>query len=242
VNSKHRNRFGRLANRYVLLAAASSLAIGGVLLISSNNEQPPVQAATATNTPAPSSTSSFTDVPVPSPPVTAAPLPEKTFNKSSVEVTAQPAAAAPILSPSTLSIPSLGVTAPIVPGDANGGSMILPISSKVAEYSSAAPLTATKGSTVIAGHVNFADGSAGALGPLYKITQGAAIYATDVNGKTHEYKVTAMNVLSKQSLPYDIFRTAGSRQLVLVTCGGTIEKVNGVYVYTHNLVVTAEPV
>lgn len=173
----------------------------------------------------------------------AAPLPEKTFTESDKDAYTPPTEAASIaLAPMSLSIPSVGISTSIVSGGENNGSMILPESSKVAIYTAAAPLTAEKGSTVIAGHVNFADGSAGALGPLHKIAKGAPVYATDAEGNVRKYKVTSMSVLNKQALPTNIFRTAGDRQLVVVTCGGGVEKVNGVYVYTHNLVVTADPV
>lgn len=143
---------------------------------------------------------------------------------------------------STLNIPSVGISAPIVSGGQNAGGMILPESSKVAEFIGAAALTSPKGSTVIAGHVNFADGSAGALGPLYEVQIGAPVYATDASGAVHEYKVVSSTVLSKQGLPSNLFRTSGSKQLVLVTCGGELEMVNGALAYTHNQVVTAEPV
>jgi LPXTG-site transpeptidase (sortase) family protein len=173
----------------------------------------------------------------------AAPLPEKTFTEADKDVYAPPTDAASIaLTPMSLSIPSVGISTSIVSGGESNGSMILPESSKVAIYTAAAPLTADKGSTVIAGHVNFADGSAGALGPLHNISKGAPVYATDGEGNVRKYKVTSMSVLNKQALIKNIFRTAGDRQLVVVTCGGDVEKVNGVYVYTHNLVVTADPV
>lgn len=210
-------------------------------MIASASQQSPVPSAVETMIPVPSTTAASPSS-APSIPVTA-PFPTKTFNKASNDAYVPPAKTAPAsLGPSTLSIPSLGVSASIVSGGAKDGGMVLPESSKVAEYTAAAPLASDKGSTVIAGHVNFADGSAGALGPLYKITKGTPVYATEANGTVHEYKVTSLSVLSKQALPYDIFRTAGSRQLVLVTCGGDIENVNGVPAYTHNLVVTAEPV
>lgn len=189
-------------------------------------------AVTATSTPAASSEREV-----------AAPLPEKTFDKSAKDSYSPPVSAAPVsLRPSSLSIPSVGINADVVSGGAKDGRMVLPESSKTAEYTGASPLTDTEGSTVIAGHVNFEDGTPGALGTLHKIEKGAPVYATDSKGKVHKYRVVAMDVLKKQALPYSIFRTSGDRQLVIVTCGGDIETVNGVPVYANNLVVTAEPV
>lgn len=144
--------------------------------------------------------------------------------------------------PSTLYIPSVGISAPIVEGGADGGEMVLPESSKVAQYTEAAPLEAEDGSTVIAGHVNFTDGSWGALGPLHQVREGDPVYVTDSEGEVRQYVVSRMSVLHKESLPYQIFRTEGERQLVVVTCGGDVEKVGGEWVYTQNLVVYAMPV
>lgn len=221
-----------------LLAGVLCLVVSGVLVVGSMSQQGSQASPTDSSgtvpiaTPDPTSERTF-----------AAPLPEKSFTAADEDTYAPPTEVASVaLAPMSLSIPSVGISTSIVSTGEKNGSMVLPESSKVAIYSAAAPLTADKGSTVIAGHVNFADGSDGALGPLHKISKGAPVYATDADGTVHKYKVTAMSVLSKQALPTNIFRTAGSRQIVVVTCGGDIEKVNGVYVYTHNLVVTAEPV
>lgn len=172
-----------------------------------------------------------------------APLPEQTFDKGAADSYKPPTQPVSVsLKPSSFSVPSLNIKAEIVPGSSEDGAIVLPESSKVAEYTEASPITAVDGSTVIAGHVNFADGSAGALEPLHNITKGTPVYATDASGKVHKFKVTKLDVLEKQALPFDIFRTSGARQLVIVTCGGTVERVNGVLAYTHNVVVTAEPV
>lgn len=222
-----------------LIAGALCLAVGGVLFFN------PVGSSTASQN---AEAVSPATIPVATPDPTSersveVPLPKETFkptDKDTYTPPKEPVSVSP--APMSLSIPSVGINTTIVSGGEKNGSMVLPESSKVAVYTAAAPLKAEKGSTVIAGHVNFADGSDGALGPLRKVTKGAPVYATDADGTIRKYKVVAMDVLSKQALPTEIFRTAGNRQLVLVTCGGDIEKVNGVYVYTHNLVVTAEPV
>lgn len=150
-------------------------------------------------------------------------------------------ASTPVLSP-TLAMPSVGISASIVDGGAEGGQMVLPDSSMVAQYTGAAPIEADDGSTVIAGHVNFTDGSGGALGTLHQVQEGTPVYLTDSVGELHEYVVTEMLVLQKDSLPYEIFRTGGERQLVIVTCSGDLENVNGELVYTQNLVVYTKPV
>ena len=239
--------FKKFLRKTVILTVSFCLLVGGGILIAMALQQNQSSGAGA-QVPVPAgaplqplaAAPAATEAPIEQ---ASAPLPAETFDESAKDTyTPAPVATPRSLKASSLNIPSLGISTSIVNGDAKDGTMVLPESSKVAEYSGAAALTSDKGSTVIAGHVNFEDGSAGALGPLYKIVKGAPIYAADATGKVHAYKVTKLDVLDKQVLPTEIFRTAGDRQLVIVTCGGDIETVNGEQVYTHNLVVTAEPV
>lgn len=236
--------FKKLVRKVLILTVSFCLLVGGILLIAMTVQQQAQQTAPESAGVVPAqpvaAEPSITGAPLQQ---AAAPLPEVTFDESAKDAYKPSPVATPLsLKASSLNIPSLGISTSIVNGDAKDGSMVLPESSKVAQYSGAAALTSDKGSTVVAGHVNFANGSAGALGPLYKIVKGAPIYAADASGKVHAYKVTKLDVLEKQALPTEIFRTDGDKQLVIVTCGGDIETVNGVQVYTHNLVVTAEPV
>lgn len=232
--------FKKFYRKALILTVSFCLLVGGIFTIAIvlESQKPAFQLSDAAPQPVTDSSPSASTTPAPA----TAPLPDKTFDEKTKDAYTPAPVATPIsLKPSTLNIPSLGISASVVTGGEQDGNMVLPESSKVALYSGAAALTSDKGSTVIAGHVNFADGSAGALGPLYRIVKGAPIYASDAAGKVHTYKVTKLEILDKKALPDDIFRTSGDKQLVVVTCGGDIEKVNGVLAYTHNLVVTAEP-
>lgn len=149
----------------------------------------------------------------------------------------------PGMPPSTVAIPALGITASITESGIDAaGALILPTSDKATRYAGAAPLGAHEGSTVIAGHVNFADGSPGALAPLARITKGTPAYVTDATGTRHEYTVTTAETLIKTALPQELFAPHGPPQLVLITCGGPIENTDNTLGYTHNTVVTAVPV
>ncbi|MDO5867082.1 MULTISPECIES: class F sortase [Paenarthrobacter] len=152
-------------------------------------------------------------------------------------------AVAPDLPPQTVAIPSLRISAPITESGVDAdGALILPSSEKTTRYMGAAPIGAPKGSTVIAGHVNFPDGSPGALEPLARAAKGAPIYITDAGGTRYTYTVTSAETLIKTALPAALFDTSGPAQLVLITCGGPIENTgNGILGYTHNTVVTAVP-
>lgn len=148
----------------------------------------------------------------------------------------------PEMPPSTIAIPSLGITAPVTESDIDtSGALILPTSEKTTRYTGAAALGAAEGSTVIAGHVNFADGSPGALAPLAKIAKGTPVYLTDTTGTRHEYKANTAETLTKTGLPQELFSPAGPPQLVLITCGGPIDNTGSILEYTHNTVVTAAP-
>ncbi|MDK1358712.1 class F sortase [Arthrobacter sp. zg-Y1219] len=137
------------------------------------------------------------------------------------------------------------MTAPVTESDIDtSGALILPTSEKTTRYTgaaAAAALGATEGSTVIAGHVNFADGSPGALAPLAKIAKGTPVYLTDTTGTRHEYKANTAQTLTKTGLPQGLFAPVGPPQLVLITCGGPIDNTGSILEYTHNTVVTAAP-
>lgn len=152
-------------------------------------------------------------------------------------------AAGPELLPQTVAIPSLGISAPVLESGADAnGALILPSSDKTTRYTAAAAIGAPAGSTVVAGHVNFPDGSPGALEPLARAEKGAPVYITDASGTRHTYTVTSAETLIKTALPAALFDTSGPAQLVLITCGGPIENTgNGILGYTHNTVVTAVP-
>lgn len=154
--------------------------------------------------------------------------------------TAEPA---PTMPPFTVTVPSLGVSAPVTESDADAsGALILPTSDKTTRYIGAAAIGAPQGSTVVAGHVNFPDGSPGALAPIAGISKGAPVYISDSVGKQHAYTVVSAETLIKTELPTSLFATSGPPQLVLITCGGPIEDTgNGILGYTHNTVVTAVP-
>ena len=148
----------------------------------------------------------------------------------------------PEMPPSTIAIPALGITAPITESDIDvSGSLVLPTSDRTTRYTGAASLGASEGSTVIAGHVNFADGSPGALEPLAKITKGTPVYVTDAAGTRYEYKANTAQTLAKTGLPQELFAPVGPPQLVLITCGGPIDNTGSILEYTHNTVVTAAP-
>jgi LPXTG-site transpeptidase (sortase) family protein len=150
----------------------------------------------------------------------------------------------PVLGPMEISIPSIDIHAHIVDIGLGPGSnaMVIPTSDKVGHYTPAAPIGATKGSTLIAGHVNFADWSPGALWNLSKVAKGAHIYITNADGKEFTYKVTSARTILRQPLPDDTYAVDGAPQLVVVTCAGKPGTDGKVLNYDQNTIITASPI
>jgi sortase (surface protein transpeptidase) len=144
--------------------------------------------------------------------------------------------------PDLLSIPELGVTSTIVVSPLEGDRLVIPSSEYVGEYTESTPLIGTEGTTLLVGHVNFADGSPGALAPISSAKEGQLVKASDGTGKVHIYKVVDVSTYVKRALPEEVFATTGPRRLVLVTCGGPLVEVDGALAYSSNVVVTAVPV
>lgn len=154
----------------------------------------------------------------------------------------------PVIAPNVLAIPSVGLQVPLVHrgafrNESGQLQMSLPQSAFAAISTDAAPLKASSGNTVIAGHVNYG-GSLAPVAPMSLITKataGTKVFISDASGKIYAFAVTAV----EPNVPHaelaarkDFFSMSGPRLLKLVTCGGTTE--NGTY--THNVIVTAVPI
>lgn len=145
--------------------------------------------------------------------------------------------------PTRLSIPALHVTAPVrVVGVASDGQMQIPNDVRtVGWYRWSAPPGATRGATVLAGHVDSATQGLGSLFRLSTVTAGARIQLHTSNGATLRYRVVARQSYLKTVVPLaSIFSLTGRPRLVVVTCGGVFDaKARS---YESNIVVTAVPV
>lgn len=131
-----------------------------------------------------------------------------------------------------LTIPSVGLSMPLVPSGVSGGEMQLPASHAAGVLTSSSPTTAGAGTTTIAGHVNWTDGTYAPMSALYHTAPGDTVITDGV-----EWRVTRTYGVGQDELSdiVSLTDTAGTRKLILVTCKATE---NG---YTDNLVVEAEP-
>lgn len=150
----------------------------------------------------------------------------------------------PSLPPDTLSIPGVDLKVSLVDeGRDDSGYLVIPVSSKAARYTGSAAVCASKGSTLLAGHVNFTDGSLAPMASLVQVTKGMPLYVSDKSGATCRYKITSLESLAKTSLPADAFATEGSPLLRVVTCdlASPFVPIAGHAQFANNTVATAIP-
>lgn len=183
-----------------------------------------------------------------------APIPTRTYGpvvgagaRVSAPATAAPptstrAVVMPQLGPSTLSIPSLGTTAPLDVLGVKEGQLLLPEPERLTLFKDGSYPGDPQGTVLVAGHVNSSSLGRGALFHLVDIKEGATIWVTDATGRAHEYRVVGLQVLLKQALPRSLFSRQGGPELVVVTCGGDIIDTPEGRHYESNVIVTAVPV
>lgn len=147
-----------------------------------------------------------------------------------------------VLGPDQVSAPTVGLHLSLVNG-ARGtqGAIELPDPNLAAVYQDSAPLDASAGATVIAGHVNYPNASWAPMASITKLRAGDLIQASDSAGTIHNFSVTSLQLYPQQNLPAELFTVSGERVLHLVTCGGPLDTVDGQPAFTHNIVVTAVP-
>jgi hypothetical protein len=149
----------------------------------------------------------------------------------------------PGLPPDTLSIPGVDLTMGLVDeGQDKSGYLVVPESSKAARYTGAAPVCADKGSSLLAGHVNFPDGSLAPMASLVRVSKGMPLYVSDKAGVTCRYKITSLESLAKTSLA-DIVDADGPPTLRVITCdlASPFKPLDGETQFTNNTVATAIP-
>ena len=140
--------------------------------------------------------------------------------------------------PERISLPQLGVSAPVTPIRADHGSLTpRPDPRVVGWWSGGARPGSTVGSAIISGHT-IHDGG-GAFDNLEDLRVGATVVITTTSGRI-TYAASSVTNYPKQSLAgqaAQVFDQTRPGRLVLVTC----EDWNG-QTYLSNVVVTAQPI
>jgi LPXTG-site transpeptidase (sortase) family protein len=139
--------------------------------------------------------------------------------------------------PQRISLPQLGVSAPVVNISASQGTLTPPSDPRtVGWWSGGVQPGALRGSAVITGHTVHTGG--GAFDDLDKLQKGDQVVVATARGSLR-YRVTGITTYRKQALAThaeEVFDQGVPGRLVLITC----EDWNG-KIYLSNVVVIAEP-
>jgi sortase (surface protein transpeptidase) len=141
--------------------------------------------------------------------------------------------------PTTINIPSLKISAPIVavgldPGTNN---LQIPDIDHVGWYQ-LGPSPGQIGSAVLVGHV---DGNSrpGVFWHLGRLTPGDRITINYNGTSPRTFRVTGRQQVPKTQLPAELFSRAGPSRIALITCGGTFNTTTRHY--QDNVVIVATP-
>ena len=171
---------------------------------------------------------------------TPAPAPTAAVDVPIVDGTAPPARAA--IPPVRVRIADKGIDREVVPvGVEPGGFMELPPDPAIAGWYRFGPDPwSPDGNTVISAHIDAPDYPIGPFAELRDLATDAEVTVVAADGSTAAYVVASVTYYPKQELPTEaIFARAGTRALVLITCGGEFDSSTGRY--ADNVVVVATP-
>ncbi|MFI6766230.1 class F sortase [Streptomyces sp. NPDC050355] len=148
----------------------------------------------------------------------------------------------PRSAPSRVAIPSIGVSAPVLPlGLDEDGWIAAPPASdaQLAGWYKAAPSPGERGTAVLVGHVDSAGGPAVFYG-LGALEKGRTIRVTREDGRIAVFEVYGVRVFGKHGFPArKVYGDTGRPELRVLTCGGAYSAGSG---YTGNVVVFARMV
>lgn len=169
-----------------------------------------------------------------------APEPAQTFRAQGCDPVV--AGEVPRLAPGAVEIPDQGLLLSTVPS----ADLVLPEAPEGIFYTESAAVGSDAGNTVVAGHVDYADGELSPWGHLHQVQQCAVVYAADQEGEVTTYQVTDLYTVPQDELEAaGVFATDGEAHLVLVTCSGPSVEDAGpqfAFGYENNLVVEATEV
>lgn len=151
------------------------------------------------------------------------------------------ASPAPAAVPVRLEVDGRAAPVEVVPvGVEPTGALVVPDDPDVLGWWQSGPgVGAPAGSTVLVGHLDV-PGDLGVMRALAVLPVDTPVTLVDEQGAMATYRVAARRTFSKDDgLPTDLFRSDGSPQLVLVTCGGAFDSSTGHY--ADNVVVYAVP-
>jgi Sortase domain len=140
--------------------------------------------------------------------------------------------------PVWLTIPAIGVKAPVVNLGLNrNGTLQVPRTTTVVGWYTGSPRPGATGSAIIAGHVDSRSGP-GVFFWLRAMHRGERIYVRRADGTLAVFTVTAVKMYAKSQFPTAmVYGAVPDAELRLITCGGTFDYARGSYL--SNVVVYA---
>nr|WP_254711920.1 class F sortase [Streptomyces sp. TRM64462] len=150
--------------------------------------------------------------------------------------------AADAAGPRRIDIPSLGVSAPVVPRglDATGAVEAPPYErARTVGWYGAGTAPGARGAALLVGHVD-TETEPAVFSALGTVRPGAVVRVARADGTVAEFTVEDVRVSSRHA--FDAHRVYGAHdpdraELRLLTCGGTFDRASGTY--TANVVVSA---
>jgi len=124
--------------------------------------------------------------------------------------------------PTTLSIPSVGINAHVVPvGLTKSGNMNVPESFDHAGWYKYGPVPGRPGNAVIDGHLDNGKGQPGVFFNLAKVRIGDPVFILNKEGEKIQFRVTRMQLIDYDAPPIEeIFGETDGEHLNIVTCDG----------------------
>ncbi|MEG3627959.1 class F sortase [Streptomyces poriticola] len=141
--------------------------------------------------------------------------------------------------PDRVRIPAIQVDAPVMPVGLDADGWVdapPPEDPNLAGWFTAAVTPGEKGTAVVVGHVDNAQGPAVFYG-LGALKQGNKVEVSRQDGKTAVFEIYAIEVFEKNDFPGDrVYASKGHPELRVITCGGGFSEQNG---YAGNVVAFA---
>jgi LPXTG-site transpeptidase (sortase) family protein len=145
-----------------------------------------------------------------------------------------------IAPPARITIPAIGVDAPVVPVALEpDGTMEIPEDVATIGWFEPGVRPGQPGSAVLSGHVDSRTQGRGAFFDLEDLDVGDEV-TIETTGGPQRWQVTARQRFAKDALPIsELFTREGDPRLVLITCGGEFDA--GARSYSDNVVIVAVP-
>ena len=148
-----------------------------------------------------------------------------------------------ISAPWSISIPAYGIWAGLVPMGIVNGEIQIANSGEATWYDQSAPIGSDSGTTIIAGHVNYANAAPTVFWNLGTVASGTLVYVTGADGVAHAYMANNVARYNKHNLPSSLFTLEGAPQVAIMTCANlSYDSTTGLWGFPDNVVLTANKI